>query len=63
MRTIEINNYKMKIFDVRSYVENNEIFEKIETCERKEATIKVVVKDRNNANKRVQYTNYYKLAK
>lgn len=63
MRVIEINNYKMNITDVRSYVENNEVFEKIETCERKEATIKVVVKDRGNADKRVQYTNYYRLAK
>lgn len=63
MRIIEINNYKMNILDVRSYVENNVIFEKIAPCERKEATIKVVVKDRGSTNKVFQYTNYYKLEK
>lgn len=60
MKVIELNNWKLNILDIKTYVENNEVYTKIESCDRKEAQIKVVVKDRNNANKRTQYTNYYK---
>lgn len=60
MKTIEINNFKLNIFDIQKYVENNEVFAKIENCERKEADIKVIVKDRDIDNKRKQNTRYYK---
>lgn len=63
MITIEINNFKEKIPNIQQCVENNYVNSKIELCKRRDADIKVIVKDRDISHKRVQYTNYYKLIK
>lgn len=59
MKTIEINNYKLNIIDIKSYIENNEVYSKLEYCDRKDADVKIVVKDKING-KRTQYTDYLK---
>lgn len=63
MITIEINNFKEKIPNIQQCVENNYVHSKIELCERRDADIKVIVKDRDVSHKRVQYTDYYKFVK
>lgn len=60
MKTIVIDNFKLNITNIHKFVERNEVHTKIELCNKKDADIKVVVKDRDIDNKRFKYTSYYK---
>lgn len=67
MKRITINLFKMGLnnIDPALYVVNNVNGfkgEEIVACNRMDADIAVTVKDRNSANKKRQYTNYYKLS-
>lgn len=68
MKRVTIDLFKMGLnsIDPALYVVNNVNGfhgEDIVACKRADADIAVTIKNRNNANKKRQYTNYYKLSK
>lgn len=68
MKKVTIDLIKMGLnnIDPALYVVNNVNGfqgEEIVACNRMDADIAVTIKSRNSANKRRQYTNYYKLSK